>query len=857
MRTPATLRRRLIAGTALAVIVLAGVSGALAWNQYQDNQNRAVGDVDAKVVLASSIIDEAFSGGISTLQAIADAPSVVEGRPLAMDAYFARVEKSGTRFYSGGISWIALSGDVGASSNRTATSAGVSVSDRAYFRQVVAKHVPYVSIGLISKRTKKPTLVVAVPTFGSNGALSGVLTGAISLAPPTTGKARAASEQQTEQLGLEGATILDRDGQVLSPLPPGGRLRRVENTTLFARIQKSSTGTGVIKGTRGLEGASDRIVAFATSTRSGWTIAIDRSESAIYASARRSLILALASLGGAVILILLVLWIVVRRSRRAMDAQGEQVQSWSRLTRKLADSATPSQIADALLESLESGFPDAVVVVDVDSESGEEIRASSKLPGWRRIAGDAPRLRAVADLTTGGPRTRSLEREKPLRELYLAYGRRLKALHSVPIHDQEATPVGSISLMTARGMLEPSEWELLGAVVDQASRALGRARAFEHEHDLAVRLQRSLLPDRLPRIPGINLAGEYLAGGTGVEVGGDWYDAVRRPDGILQLCVGDVSGRGIGAATVMGRQRNIFRAHAYDFASPAEIIKRMLRHVNDDEMVTTAVVSIDLLAGEITYSCAGHPPPLLLDVARGEVVRLDAASAPPVGVAEAADIIEARIQLPEPARLALYTDGLVERRGESIERGIDVLGESMAADASATSEVVLASIADAIGAPSDDVALLLTSVEPVLAVDVELPSEPGMLPGFRRRFRAWLTRRGFDTAEAGEIVLAISEACNNAIEHGYAGTEGSIHLVARIDDGTLHVEITDHGQWHVSEPNDERGRGILLMRSLMHEVDIATTPQGTRVTFARHLGAAVEARAPSVVPAGPSAIPAG
>jgi anti-sigma regulatory factor (Ser/Thr protein kinase) len=452
----------------------------------------------------------------------------------------------------------------------------------------------------------------------------------------------------------------------------------------------------------------------------------------------------------------------------------------------------------------------------------------------------------VAGLTTGTPRTRSLEREKPLRGLYLAYGRRLKALHSVPILDEEGAPAGSIALMTARGRLEPSEWELLGAVVDQASRALARARAFEHEHDLAVRLQRSLLPDRLPRVPGIDLAGEYLAGGTGVEVGGDWYDAVHRPDGILQLCVGDVSGRGVGAATVMGRQRNIFRAHAYDLASPAEILRRMLRHVNDDEMITTACVSIDPLAGEIAYSCAGHPPPLLYDSASGEVMRLDGASAPPLGVAEAADIVETSMPLPEPCRLAMYTDGLVERRGQSIEGGIHALGEVLANDAEPASEAVLAALATMIGAPSDDVALLMAAVAPIVSFELELPAEPGVLPGLRRRLRRWLERRGFDDSEAGEIVLALNEACNNAIEHGYGGAGGVLKLKGRMDGDTVHLEVSDTGQWHVAESNDERGRGILLMHSLMHNVAIDSTVRGTLVTLERRRG----------VPAGEPAAPA-
>ena len=184
--------------------------------------------------------------------------------------------------------------------------------------------------------------------------------------------------------------------------------------------------------------------------------------------------------------------------------------------------------------------------------------------------------------------------------------------------------------------------------VSQAVQALTRARVFEHEHDLAVRLQRSLLPSDLPSVPGLALAGAYMAGGAGVEVGGDWYDAVVRPDGILQLCVGDVSGRGVAAATIMGRQRGTFRAYAYDCVSPAEILRRMIRHVGADEMITATCVTVDPLAGRIGYSCAGHPPPLLLDSSSGGVRRLDDASAPPLGVAEPDDIVETVAAAPGP-----------------------------------------------------------------------------------------------------------------------------------------------------------------------------------------------------------------
>ena len=373
---------------------------------------------------------------------------------------------------------------------------------------------------------------------------------------------------------------------------------------------------------------------------------------------------------------LVIFALLARRSRREIEERGEHAQSWSRLTRSLAVAATPAEIADALLDSVQEIFTDAVAVIAVDTETGQEIRATSSLPGWRRVPGDSERLRAIAELAHGETRTISLERSKH-RELYVGFGGRLKALHVVPILEASGDASGGIAILTARTRLAASEWELLGAYAAQAARALDRARAYEHEHELAMRLQRSLLPADLPQAPGLSLAGEYLAGGTGIEIGGDWYDAVLRPDGILELCVGDVSGRGVGAATIMGRQRNTFRAYAYDCDSPAEVLRRMIRHVNEDEMITAACVTVDPVEGALRYSCAGHPPPLLLDRDTGTVVRLDGASSPPLGVAEPSDVVEQQLLLPERATLALYTDGLVERRGESIEDGIDVLAREL------------------------------------------------------------------------------------------------------------------------------------------------------------------------------------
>ena len=815
-------RRRLIGGAVVAVLILAAVSSALAWRQYRDEQHRAVSDLGSRVVLVGAAVNSYLAGGVSTLGAISEAPSVMDTNPKLISAYLKRVSASGGTIFTGGIGWVDRSGHVLASSSGGPV---VDVSDRVYFERVTATGKPYVSAGLVGRKLRQPIVVVAVPTRDAAGHLTGMLTGAIRLT--TLGRAKPA-----QPLGIDGLTIVDRNGQLLL-----SGLAHASNATLLGRIRK--LGTGQLTNAPGLESGDHHVIVFATAKLPGWTIAIDRPASAVYASARRSLTLEAVSLGAALLAVLLILGLLVKRSRREIETRGEQAQSWSKYTRTLALASTPADIADIVLESVQEVFPDAVVVVTLESEGGQETRATSRLPGWRRVAGDSVWLRSIAALTTEGPVTRSLERDRTLRDLYLAFGRRLKSLHAYPVSSRAGAPVGGIALLTERPRLAKSEWELLGAFGAQAGQSLERARAFEHEHELAVRLQQSLLPADLPAAPGLSLAGVYLAGGDGIAVGGDWYDALLRPDGILQLCVGDVSGRGVGAATVMGRMRGTFRAYAYDLVSPAEILRRMLRHVNEDEMITAVCVSIDPLEGLLSYSSAGHPPPLLLDSDAGRVTRLERAGAPPLGVAEPADLIEEEIRLPDRALLAMYTDGLVERRGESIDEGIDVLGRTMLGASSLTGREAMAAISKAIGAPSDDVALLLSAIEPAQAFVIELPAVPENLRVIRRRLGAWLRRVGFEEGAGAEIVLAVSEACNNAVEHAYNGHgPGGVSLSAALVGDVLHLEIADRGHWVVNEPSDERGRGIHLMNGLMDKVEIEAGAQGTRILLERRRGAA-------------------
>jgi serine phosphatase RsbU (regulator of sigma subunit)/anti-sigma regulatory factor (Ser/Thr protein kinase) len=837
----ASFRRRIIAGATVAVLLLAAISIALAWRQYEDARSRAMNDLESRVLGVSAILDTTFAGQIATLNAISQAPSVVSQESLRMNDYFARVNPRRATPFSGGLGWIDRKGLVLASST---PGNAVNLSTRLYFRRVLATGKPYVSAGLIGKRLKQPIVVVAVPTRDQRGRVSGVLAGSILLKTVATSK-------QAIALGYGDLRIIDRDGQLLL-----SGLRPVQNKALLAQIDRAGAGAGVLRHSPGLDGRGDDVVAFATSKVPGWVTVIDRPRSTVFAAALRALVLELASVGAGVLLILVVMTFLVWRSRRESETQNERARSWGGLTRALGSAATPSEIADALLSSLATAFKEAAAVVAFEHSDGVQVKAESPLRQARRLLQSTSTLELIAPLGREGANSRLIERDPSLREAYILSGRRLSVIHSLPIPGPDDQPAGTIALVSAEERLGSSEWDLLGSFADQAANALERARRFAHEHELAVRLQQSLLPDHLPSAEGVELAGHYLAGGDAVQVGGDWYDAVRRPDGIIQLCVGDVSGKGIGAATVMGRQRNVFHVYAHDYVSPAEIIRRMLRHVSGEELITLTCVSLDPYTGELSYSCAGHPPPLLVDRSTGEVVRLDRASAPPIGVAEPADITEAQVLPSEQAVLAMYTDGLIERRGQNIDDGIDLLGRLIVSTAAVTPDRIVRNVSEAIGAPDDDVALLLVSMDAARAgFEVEVPAEAATLPELRRRLRAWLARRHCGPAESADLVLAVSEACNNAIEHGYRDRDrgGTIKLSIEVDQGTIRAVVEDQGSWHETPgKTDERGRGITLMQHLMHTTEIESDANGTRVTLVLRVRAGRESGL-IAAPATPSA----
>lgn len=236
-------------------------------------------------------------------------------------------------------------------------------------------------------------------------------------------------------------------------------------------------------------------------------------------------------------------------------------------------------------------------------------------------------------------------------------------------------PLGALRFAFNRPRtISEEERVFLEALGGQCALAVERAVLYEREHRTAETLQRSLLPERLPRIPGLVLEGRYLPVGRDMEIGGDWYDAFRLPDDKLAVTVGDVMGKGLTAAAGMGRVRNALRALALTDPRPAAVLTGLDRLFSaterDEQVATVAYLVIDPDTGEGLLGNAGHLPPLVL--APGEPPRLDAtAVGTPLGWPSPRR--QHVFALPPGATAVLYSDGLVENRRRGLDTGLDAL----------------------------------------------------------------------------------------------------------------------------------------------------------------------------------------
>jgi serine phosphatase RsbU (regulator of sigma subunit) len=258
----------------------------------------------------------------------------------------------------------------------------------------------------------------------------------------------------------------------------------------------------------------------------------------------------------------------------------------------------------------------------------------------------------------------------------------VRALAHLPLIAGEVL-LGLLSLSWAEEQrFEPGERRFLATVAGQCALAVQRAELFEQKTEVASILQHAILPRRLPRSPLVRLAARYLPAEAGMDVGGDWYDAFYGPDGRLWFSVGDVAGHGVEAASVMGQLRNTIQATAYADLDPAaglDVADRLLASADDLAhgvgVASAVVAALDPTTGRLDWSNAGHPPPVLVR-AVGAPVLMEERHGPLLGVSRPGRRLGSALLGPGDLVL-LYTDGLVENRGETLDVGLSRLLEAV------------------------------------------------------------------------------------------------------------------------------------------------------------------------------------
>jgi anti-sigma regulatory factor (Ser/Thr protein kinase) len=307
------------------------------------------------------------------------------------------------------------------------------------------------------------------------------------------------------------------------------------------------------------------------------------------------------------------------------------------------------------------------------------------------------------------------------------------------------------------------------------------------------------------------------------------------------MAIGDVVGRGLPAAKMMGHLRPALRAYALEGEPPALVAENMARFVRTldrDQMSTCVYAVLEPSTGELRCSNAGHPPPLVL-TGDGRADFLVGSPGLPLGVATDYEYGELRATLEPGSTVLLYTDGLVEKRGEPLDVGLERLREVAAGAPVEPLEELCEQVLEALvkEAPGDDVALLAVRVLPPDAgpLELELPAEPGALAELRRRLGAWLVLAGAGEDEAYDMVLATCEAAANAVEHAYGPSEARFRVTAQAEEGEVTIEVHDRGAWR-PQRDPRRGRGIGVMRELMEDVSVTSNDGGTNVRLRRRLG---------------------
>jgi PAS domain S-box-containing protein len=512
---------------------------------------------------------------------------------------------------------------------------------------------------------------------------------------------------------------------------------------------------------------------------------------------------------------------------QAARAEAERVTELVAGMQALVDAALAHRTLDGILRELVTqvrGVLDADAATIYLADEDERLSVGASAPA--DVSGDHEFATAVAER----------------REAMLARdgaGAEAGPLVGVPLLAE-----GEVTGVLVASAAPPREFggedlTLLRLAGERVGLAIAHARVYEREHRIAETLQRSLLPDHLPKLPGLEVAARYLPAASEAEVGGDWYDVIPIAGGAVGLVMGDVAGKGLAGASMVGRLRSALRAYALEGHDGAHVVERLNRllwtEAEDSQMATMLYVIVDPAASAVRWVNAGHPAPLM--VVDGEPGFLEGGGSVPLGVLPFPTYEEVSVRMDPGSTLVLYTDGLVERPGENIDDGMADLAARVREapdDPDGLCDHLLATLVPAGGA-TDDVALLTLRNLPVPdRFRAAFPAEPESLAPMRSMLRRWLSHAGAGEIEIAEITTACGEAATNAIEHAGMSGDTRFEVSGSRDGREVEITVRDQGSWREERPGDH-GRGLDLMRTLMDTVAVEPGSGGTTVSLRRRL----------------------
>ncbi|MEV6568113.1 SpoIIE family protein phosphatase [Streptomyces kronopolitis] len=366
----------------------------------------------------------------------------------------------------------------------------------------------------------------------------------------------------------------------------------------------------------------------------------------------------------------------------------------------------------------------------------------------------------------------------------------------------------------------PEERSLLTATAGLVGQALVRAHALDAGHELATMLQRSLLPRKLPSLPGGVAVARYLPATMGLEVGGDWYDVIPLADGHVALVIGDVEGHSAGAATIMGQMRTAIRAYAVEGHPPDVVVShanRLLLGMETDLFATCCYVDLDMEEGIAWFVRAGHLPPLLR-LPDGSTEALGIEGGPPLGVSAEGEFPLTEVGLAAGTVLVLLTDGLAESATLPLDEGIGRVRAALAAADPADAGRLADELLGGAKRRDDDVALLVLRYDGMRVRPTRVRWAVWRLPDavmHARRFTARTLRSWGVTDEVDVALLVVSELVTNAIAH----TQGEVRLDLTLAADRLRVAVNDASPRAPVKPatvdwEATGGRGLLLVEAM-------------------------------------------